>query len=599
MPKYITHPDIKITLGTTEHENRNHISLQIIRHENGFDTATIMLSDYLSELYPDVVTYGTAIQVDIKDSSDSSYPTNPIFKGVVRYPNIPYSVDGEVLILKCDGAGYGIGDTACAQEYGTQSANPSLDTIKEILTDATHGIIPKYVNKMLGSATDSGFSYTTTGVQTITGTIPYQLYPYKPCNKALDDLCDIVTALKDGGAGPHWIVTTDDDLKVKLIGSNIAGWSSNYDGGTSLYQGTNILDYKFEKIGPEANYVLYYGAWRRPSNGDMWTENNSASWEVPVGASTDLSDESGASDHRVNNYAIKMTSTSAVDPWAAIYPSGGGLGYDFSSFREYNVPSFNFWCKHDGLSDAAVRLSDNAGNYFEYDFFSDIINTNQWYHISIPIGDHYATAGGAIWDDTHSGTWDDIDYIAFFGSHANTKSLYVDGMHFGDAWVCRGAYNSTNITANKLKIKPITDNVGKDDTLDAADDSGLIAQMAYSELLRLQTTSLVGYVTIPLIGDVLPGQQFSIYAKKNSTGSYNINGTAMRTTKIIHDVLPAKITSTLFLTDDVLNSHPRTFYEDFNKMMAATRPEFQDRQTTSMKAGHIDIRVPLYAKDYA
>ena len=95
------------------------------------------------------------------------------------------------------------------------------------------------------------------------------------------------------------------------------------------------------------------------------------------------------------------------------------------------------------------------------------------------------------------------------------------------------------------------------------------------------------------------GQRFKIYAKKDVGGSYKINGTEMRTTKLVHNITVGGGFTTLYLTDDLLNSHPRPFYEEWNKVMAATRPEYQDRQTTSMKAGHIDIRVERLAKDYA
>ena len=188
-------------------------------------------------------------------------------------------------------------------------------------------------------------------------------------------------------------------------------------------------------------------------------------------------------------------------------------------------------------------------------------------------------------------------------SAANGETLHIDGMHFGDANVCRVAWNSTSVTNSKLKTKLITDNTGKDDTLLSGvlgtTDTGLMARMAYAELLRCQTTSLVGWVKTFMISDLLPGQIFKIYAKKTSGGTYNINDTEMRVTKLIQEGSVVGCISTIYLTDDLSNSHPRTLYEDWNKVVnAAARPEFQDRQASSMKAGQIDIRVPRLVEDY-
>lgn len=612
MGRFLQAPDTKITLGSTAYTNEKGLNISVRRLECGFDTASIQLNDYLSELYPSIVTVGTAIQVDVKDRSESSYPTNPLFKGIVRFPILPYG-NIETVTLKCDGSGYGFADTVCGQEYGASSRyKTTVDTASEILTEASHGIITKWVNKQMESATASGFSYTTSISASLTDTISYIYFPYKPCNKAVDDLCDLLTAIRVEGAnkGPHWIVTTDDVFRMKEIAADDANWHKYYNSTAAgddakLYQGKDFLEYNFEKMGPEANYVIYYGAWRRPSNGDAWTENNSADWAVPAGAGCTITDDAGAGNYRVNSASILITGNSVVNPIVAVYPSTTDWGYDFSGFREYNVPSFSFWAKKNGtLNGADVRLSDADGNEFGYTFTALLAAADQWYHICLPVGDYYKTAGSAIWTYVDAAaSWDDIDYVSFISNAVNGAKLWIDGMHFGDAWVCRVAYNSTNITANKLKIKVVTDDVGKDDTLTSGTlgttDTGLMARMAYAELLRSQTTSLVGWVRTPMIKDLLPGQLFQIYAKKTATGSYNINGTEMRVTKVDHEISASGATSVITLTDDVTNSHPRPRYEDWNKVLASSaRPEFQDRQSTSMKAGQIDIRVARLAEDY-
>ena len=599
--RFIQTPNVKITLGTTEYTNEKNLNVKVKRVECGFDTATVELPDYLSNLYPGTVTTGTAIQIDVKDASES-YPTNPLFKGVVRFPYLPFSSSGETLLLKCDGSGYGFADTVCGQEYGASSRyKTTVDTLSEILTDASHGVITKWVNKMMESATNSGFSYTTS-ITGLTDTISYIYFPYKPCNKAIDDLCDLLTAIRTyaGNKGPHWIVTTDDVFRIKEINTDHASWHKYYNSTTAetdckLYQGEDFIDYNFEKIGPEANYIVYYGAWRRPSNGDAWTENNAADWQA---TDCTITNDGDAADHRVNDYSILITSNSAVNPYGAMYPSAVAWNHDFSIFREYNAANLNFWAKRSaGMTDIAVRLVSGA-EYFENPIDTIMTSSGTWYHISLPVGE----AGTDVWTNSGAATWSDIDFVGFLGSHALNETLHIDGLHFGDAWVCRCAYNSTSIAASKLKTKVITDDTGKDDTLKSGalgtTDTGLMARMAYAELLRCQTTNLVGWVKTPMIKDLLPGQLFQIYAKKTS-GGYSINGTEMRVTKIEHEISMQGATSIITLTDDVTNSHPRPAYEDWNKvLLSAARPEFQDRQSTSMKAGEVDVRVPRLAEDY-
>ena len=613
MSRFINNPDVKITLGSDEFINDINLNVQVKRLECGFDSATVEIPDYQSWLYPGTVTNGTAIDIEVKDKSESAYPTNPMFSGVVRFPVLPFG-DSENLILKCDGAGYGFGDTVNAQEYGASSRyKTAVDTLSEILTDANHGVITKWVNKQMESAVASGFSYTTVIDGNLSDTINFINFPYKPNNKVVDDLCDLLTAIRTESAdkGPHWIVTTDDAFRIKEINSDHADWHKYYNstaasGDCELYQGTDLIGYQFEKIGPEANYVVYYGAWRRPSNGDTWTENNSGDWAVVAPAGCAITDDNDAADVRINDYSILITGNSAVNPMGVVYPSTVDWNYDFSSFREYNLPQLNFWAKRDAtLTSCQVRLSDAAGaNYFQYDFFAELAVAGVWYHISLPVGQYYKSSGDNVWVvGGGAPDWTNIDYIAFICGAVNGATLHLDGLHFGDASVCRVAYNSTSIAADKLKIKVITDNVGKDDTLTSGTpgttDVGIMARMAYAELLRLQTTSLVGWAKIPMIKDVLPGQLFKIYAKKQVNGTYKINGTEMRVTKIIQDVLNGGAFTTLFLTDDVSNSHPRPLYEDQNKVLqAAARPEFQDRQSSSMKAGEIDIRVARLEEDY-
>ena len=125
-----------------------------------------------------------------------------------------------------------------------------------------------------------------------------------------------------------------------------------------------------------------------------------------------------------------------------------------------------------------------------------------------------------------------------------------------------------------------------------------MARMAYSELLRMQKTSLVGRITtVSMIPDLMPGQWLHIHAKKEADASFSINKD-MRVTKITQNIGAQGYSSTIDLTDDLTNTRARTAYEDRNKLVAANRPDYQDRQATSVKAGNIDINIVPLTEDY-
>ena len=629
MVLYKSIPNLRITTnysGTSYvHTNQQFMYGQIIRVENGFDTATLLMTDrhgwsgsynWLSKVAAD-----EDIKIQVKDESESTWIT--MLDGIVRIVNLNFSDAGEVLHMKCDGAGYGFEETVCGEEYGAESDNASLDTLKEIITDASHGIVPKWVNSILGSANASGHGYDMTGgaandlIEAIAGTINYLYYPYKPNHKCLNDLLELVQAIKGANAGPHWIVDTDDELMVTTIGSHHAaavtnGWTTYYGGSaaaSTLVQGTDFKAFKFESMAKEANYILQISAFRRPANGDIWTENNSGDW----GTETDMTvaDENGAGLYKINSFSIRGRLPNALDLGGFYYPSTADLNFDITKIgTERSVPQIRFYIQRDsdidmGASPPFIELGTGAAanNDYYWKYLTDEIpSANTWYHVALPIGPYYNSdeETETEWRVNNNPDWADIDYVNFWAvATGNNADLYVDGLNF-EGRLVRAAYEAGIGAANKLRVKVITDKIPKDDTLKAADDSGTIAQLAYAELLRSQTTPIMGYVITPLIPDLLPGQLMHIHAKQKRDGTFNIDKD-MRVTKIIHHLTTDEnegCNTQIFLTDDVKNANCRLPYEDLNKALSAIRPEFQDLQATSIKANLIDITQGVLSKSY-
>jgi hypothetical protein len=654
----MSNPHFQVTLGTETFVDRKFESITVNRKENSFDTASLTC-DNIPDLH---ATYpaGTSVSVEVKDASTSAW--TKIFNGSVLYPAYSFAESAKIA-FQCVGSGYPLSMMNCAEEYGSQSRNPTLDTITEILTDSSYGLIPKWVNKYLGGTKDTGYSIDTTKVETITGSIPYIVFNYKPVSKCLDDICDLVTAINNTGA--HWIVDVDSKLRVKTIGSTQAGWTKYYGdsvANATLTQGIDFVDGNFECLGKEANVIVYYGTWRRPSNGDSWTNLNAAGWTNLSGGTTTVADYTRSSDllaanansgqpnvtvtnpgnffvlepvyisDSVNNGAerhyianivgavVTLDSNLAVNytvaNGAVLTKDGVKVGTssiklgatpadvlidarfnlsticNFTSFTDFNKPDFNLSIYSVGSTSTIQVLLNAANGYFSY---AVTPKNHDWVHLSLPTGPFKVKESDA-WVLNGIPDWSSIASIEVSQvTPGATCYLFLDGMYFGDAAVCRVARQcfptgdpdagTLGQATNPVRMKILTDNTGKDDSLIASDDSGLLAKLAKSELQRANKSTVSENFTTPMIPDVLPGQYFYI-------------GGDWRIKQATHGIGANGYRTSFEVTDDVTNSHTRMRYEDINKIYAAIRPEWQDRQASSIKAGDLDIRIARLEKAY-
>lgn len=591
MVTYMQIPQLQLMIGGVELLHQT-ISAEIVRIENGFDSATMSVIDTKSQHYPASVGAGMTITLGVKDAADAAY--TPILNGLIRFCKPQMGQQGEYLNLKCDGSGYGFGETACNQQYGTESTNTILDTISEILGDANYGLIPKHVNSILGTATASGYTYDYSNIDAIAGegSINFYQSPFKPCLNVVNDLCDLVSAqTADANNGPHWIVDTSNNFRLKQLGATQAGWTQYYgdsQAASTLEQGIDFIDFNFEQADSEANYVLYYGVLRKPAQ-DYWCENHAALW----GKSPQMFVTDSADHVKVGAVSAKFA-TALGGSWADI-PSTADAGWDFSKIgSEQNPPTINFWSLLEGgcAGPIYIELATTGSDYYGRTILPIGSTTDQWNYHEYVVGPYYKPAD---WDFClGSPSWTNINYFLILAGVAST--CFLDDLHF-EGLICRAAKDSTLIGTDKVKMKTIVDNVGKDDTMKAATDTGTIGQLVHSDLRRARTKPIMGSVTVPMIKDALPGQTFHIHAKKKADGSFSIDKD-MRATTIRHMIQNSGLITQLALTDDFLNSRPRERYAQLNSILAAVRPEYQDRQATNIKASTVDIRVPILEKDY-
>jgi hypothetical protein len=592
-------PKNKLTLGSKTFECEL-ISAKITALECGFDQATIILDE--TDLYPSVVKANTVVKLEVT-SEGVAYPTNPLFAGICNFPLI--DIDGEsdkkTLTLNCLGTGFGLSEMDVATEYGTQSSNPSIATINSIVSDMT----TNYVNKILGGVS-SGYTYTNTITTTdINSNLPFISFPYKPAGNSFNDLVDAQTALNDGAAGPHWIVTTDNKIRFKQIGVNQTGWTKYYSGATNtdnkstLTYGEDYTKINSEPMETEGNYIIYYGIWRRPSNGDLWTNpandtEAQSTWLAVNDGITSSAVTADTTNKVVDTSSVRLTTTSNFVFAEMRYPHSLDAAWNFAGFTDLNTPNLNFYIIKHGYTSTVdgpeVRLYTDTSNYFKINVASLVAGSNDVpYHASIPIGYFYGTkaTGTAAWTPVGSPDWANINYIGFIGLAPPINSyVCIDGLHFGDAPIVRVAWNS-DLPGGFAKMRLITDNTGKDDSLSAADDSGLMACFAHAELLRMQKDTQNLIVKTPMFPTALPGQ------------FWNIQYVDFRASKLIHEIKDDDYYTTLFVTDDLTNGRSRARYEDQNKVWSLLRPEWQDKQASSIKAGNVDYRITRLVKDYA
>jgi len=577
-------------------------SLTVRGKENGFDTATLNVSSTKGRRFFNAeFDVDDAVVIRYKNATDSDALYNTFFNGVIRSIE-PFIENGrQYLKIECDGNGYGVGITQCAEEYGSESTHPTLDTIKEILEDNTNGVVPKWINKVLGTATDSGFSYTTQ-IETIAGTIPYIYFPYKTNTKAINDVCDVIQGIKGAAAGCHWIVDTSDRLILGTVGNHGAPastyWATYWKtdaAGSTLTEGEDFLTFNARKLSKEANYVLYHGRFKKPPS-EIWTENNSALWGQSAGALT-ITDDNTL--YKVGNYSLRMHTTQNGGIGVMFYPASGTWGLDVTKLGgKHSFPSLAFYAMKN-VEVTAYRAKIFFGNGAAL-WRSLTLTDDVWGGFNFSFGQYLNNLDDIDgWNYSGTPDWTDLSSIRFeaaYNTNTNNKYHWVDGVSL-NGWVLRAARQAAAYTsAAPCKMRVITDEVGKDDSLVASDDSGLMARLAYAEYLRLSSNPIVGTITVPIMRGLKAGQLVHIHAWKKADNTYVIDSN-FRVTRFLHNISD-KATTTLEVTDDVLNSNPRPVPTQINSLLAAAKPEFQTRQSSSIKTREIDITQPILEKSY-
>ena len=604
-----------VTHAATDYYIENFVeSCTVTMRENAVDTAMLVANDEYSDLFVNKVVSGDRIRIylDYKDRVGSALPpTQLVFDGFIDEPEPTLTNRGTTLGITARSVGRSLLMSVCGEEYGSESKHDDLVTLKEIITDATDGVVPKWVNTLPWSTdTTSGYSLGldaggTDYVATIVGDIKYLYFAYQPTNKALNDLIDIVQAIKGAAAGPHWIVTPTNFLCVATVKSHEAGpatlwptWTETNATGSTLVEGVHFERHSFLHYPAEANYVLYHGKFQKPTN-EVWTEEGDASnngadlWVLEDGgAAWAKEDDTDAGDFVEGLSSVHFTITDEPLAKYAQVPTAA-QSWDVTKWGgQYNKPYIHFHAKKaNNISACTIQLVSGA-QYFEFDL-NAVLTSGTWRECLFPIGPYWSSEidqGFTGWTNSGGAVWTDIDSVRIV---ANTPvglagDIWIDGLYF-IGQVLRGVRPAAAFTAtNPVKVKVITDDIAKDDSGLAGDETGVMARLAYAEYLRAKTTPIQG--TVQIVGQPtwMAGQFVHIHAAKKRDGTFGIDDD-FRIQEHRLSLTNQRMLSTLVLTDDDVNAQPRPPMDQYNLLLKATNPDYQNRQISSVKAREIDI----------
>jgi hypothetical protein len=614
--------DWKVTIAGTDYENTAFTDLAVMGRENDVSSAILFCSNFRGVMWTDTIDTFDSIQVAIEDAG--SYVE--VFDGYIREYNAVQNQSGSLATIKCKGLGMAEEVTHCKDMFGYTSNQDSLNTIEEILED----LVDNSINLSYSSANKTGYSVGKNYIQAIDAglSIPFFNAPYQSCKSIINLICTLDTAYRDGStAGPHWFHDVNDNLRIKTIGTQQAqggfgggDWGIYYGGSTSavtLTEGVDFFDYTLTKpTHAYANNVVLAFDLRKPAY-DYWTEDSGGQALWGNDSLTALTDTAAAGEFVVGSHALKANITFPDISGRCYYPSAENAAWDVTKWgSEANPPTVDFYFYKTGgatrVNEAATTIRMCTTDH-DTDYFYCVFSTwsadpdDEWIHRSIPIGPYWNTVEetrmfewvngtGAVEAGGGNGVWTTINCIAFRVTPVAPENcdFIIDDLHFSGKAI-REAVDTSEVTANNEYQHAIISRTPLDDTAVAATDTGMAGQLCHAELLRRAAPPRQLQCTVPLQVNLKPGEQYSVYLGKTAS-SYKINGVDFRVTGYTHRINEGGRTTTLTMTDDVLNSFPLTA-GDQRKLLNEYLLE-NNAKATDMQGGDVDLLVPHLRKTY-
>ncbi len=571
------------------------IGLDVWLRENKGSNANMTALNKGAAVYLNQIEQDDVIRISLKRTAADSW--TKVFGGYAVELTPEGSAAGLILPTKCYGFDIAFDRMRVAREYGVGSVNNNILTVYDALFDSTKGIFPDFVNVVLDTGLSSGYSFDGTYVYEDTvDFLPYCIFPYPPVNDTLKTLLDLYTAAN--GTGLHWTVTQpaagSPEFCIDRVNNHTtaaARWPT--DCPITITPGENILTSTYAKQQQEANYIVYFGKYEYPIDESL-TENAYANgkWTDFLGtAFFTASDDTSNPKVGANSFKLSATTTGAfIGMWYAALPS-----LDTNKFGTKRTnPTLGFYFKRTGavnllkivVGTGAIGSPPTPSNCYVKTITDQLPATDQWGWVTTDLGLDLRQNNWTVLNGSPS--WADLDYILFWfeGGGVGTNGLNIDGLSLNGI-VTRAAYQTS---ADRYKIKIVTDSLARTANLSASDDSGTVAQLCKAEYLRAKTTPTLGSIVLKgLYPTILPGQIIQSFSYRITEVHFHLDGKNAYTE--------------LATTDDLTNSYPaeNTSFgptAQYNALMRAVNPDFQDRDRGTLKAREIDIDQAILAKGY-
>ena len=498
-----------------------------------------------------------------------------------------------------------------------------LKTLREILCDSDDGIVPRYIEKILNTSTDSGYSLDTDYVYNDSSNYSYLNFPYQDAFMCIQDIIRLGSRLHylanpSSWKGLHWIINSDGQLLMAPVGNhNVQGidgdhviediWPTRVT-NEPLVVREDMITQAFKTEIPLANYVLVAGKFIHPK-GEIWTEGHAKMWSKvypifwPDGSITDDS-----VDKIIGVYSLKVDRGGLVGAGElGIVLEDLDINITALASTIGTVPKLLIFMRKEAIQWVKIRLcTDDFTKYFELEITNQLGNDDDWNKLELAIGER-SIDEGITWEAVNSPSWEHINkiWIAIYAPAIGWTKVWLDGLFFSGN-VLRGAYDSVSIGSDvHCRFLTIKDSLASTDTLDPDDDTSPLAQLALYELLRNRVTRTTGQISIPLDVTIMPGQIVHIhtlynpdYTNPDTQSHYEIDKDFRITEHALNFAVKGVI-SLLKLTDDLLNSIPIDTRDPYTVVMRAINPDYQTRTYASLKTGgdFTAQQIPV-SKDY-
>jgi len=603
---------------TFTYQNQVFTSINAKDRECNYDAATLTCEDKNSVFYKLRISKRDDVKIYCKHSTESSYPSEPTFAGTVQQVN-PSKANGKHLSVICKGYGAALENTHCNRDYGLESSNPTLDTIKEIAED----IVDNMVNKSFGTATNTGYALTKTKIANILSatSVKYMNNPFKTNMEVLDVLCHLSSAIGDGStAGAHYKIDSSKNLILNTIGSheNPEVWPDYFNytqADSTLTEATERTKTTFQtymvldKEEEYANKVVLITDFRRPAY-DTWTENGFTNgyWDFDGTTCQDQAAGAGVPDPIVGSKYLDVENAFA---WT---PAASNAAWDITAWGSARtIPRLNFYMYKNDLVNANCQIilstSSSIADLGDVtdDFYCSLSTLadpdDEWIFKSIPIGPYWATADETRkyrWSEEGSPDWANINALGFYAvdNGADPGFLCLDDLHFSGK-IARSADNHTaypTSTANPEVQRVLIARNSMDDSCIASDDTGFAGRICRSELLRRTAEPLTIMFTIEGQSKLRSGTKAHIHACKLPNNTFAID-TDMRLLTVEHDINTQGYLATVTATTDLLNSFPISVPDQYAMWME--NMFLFSSEAKNVRAGaEVDLLIPMLSKSY-